>query len=264
MTDSRQAVTIMIHRDGDLQSRTIRLPLWALRLAIFSSFAMLVLILLAAALYLPMAGAAASVPFLRSEISRLQQDNAKIRELTAALDSAESRYSQLRHMMGGDMMREPSAIGSALPLAPPIQARPAGTSGRYELGPSLPHHWPLDEPGYLTRGQIGTGTVDEAHPGIDIAVPTGALVRAAGGGTVIQAGPDPEYGSFVVLQHPEGYQSVYGHLSRLLVEANDTVVAGRVIGLSGNSGRSSAPHLHFEIRRDQKSLDPLTLVKEGS
>jgi len=264
MSDSRQAVTIMIHRDGDLQSRTLRLPVWALRLAIFSSVALLVIILLAAALYLPMAGAAASVPFLRSEINRLQQDNAKIRELTAALDSAESRYSQLRHMMGGDMMREPSAIGSALPLAPAIQARPAGTSGRFELGPSLPRHWPLDEPGYLTRGQIGTGTVDEAHPGIDIAVPTGALVRAAGGGTVVQAGPDPEYGSFVVLQHPEGYQSVYGHLSRLLVEANDTVVAGRVIGLSGNSGRSSAPHLHFEIRRDQKSLDPLTLVKEGS
>jgi len=264
MTGPRRAVTIMIHRDGDLQSRTIRMPIWALRLALFSSLTLLILILLAAALYVPMAGAAASVPFLRSEINRLQQDNAKIRELTAALDSAESRYGQVRHMMGGDMMREPSAIGSSLPLAPPIQARPAGTSGRYELGPSLPHHWPLDEPGYLTRGQIGTGTVDEAHPGIDIAVPTGALVRAAGGGIVLQSGPDPEYGSFIVLQHPDGYQSVYGHLSRLLVEANDTVVAGRVIGLSGNSGRSSAPHLHFEIRRDQKSLDPLTLVKEGS
>lgn len=264
MNSPKRAVTIMIHRDGDLESRTIRLPIWALRAALFGGTALLIIILLAAVLYVPVAGAAASVPFLRSEISRLQQDNAKIRELTAALDSAESRYTQLRHMMGGDMMREPSAIGSALPLAPPIQARPAGTSGRYEVGPSEPHHWPLDESGYVTRGQIGTGTIDEAHPGIDIAVPTGALVRAAGGGVVVQAGPDPEYGSYIVLQHPDGFQSVYGHLSRLLVEANDTVVAGRVIGLSGNSGRSSAPHLHFEIRRDQKSLDPLTLVKEGS
>ncbi len=264
MNGPKRAVTIMIHRDGDLQSRTIRLPIWALRLALFSSIALLLVILLGAALYVPVAAAAGSVPFLRSEIRRLQQDNSKIRELTAALDSAESRYGQLRHMMGGDMMREPSAIGSPLPLAPPILARPAGTSGRYEIGASLPHHWPLEESGYLTRGQIGTGTVDEAHPGIDIAVPTGALVRAAGGGVVLQAGPDPEYGSYIVVQHPDGYQSVYGHLSRLLVQANDTVPAGRVIGLSGNSGRSSAPHLHFEIRRDQKSLDPLTLVKEGS
>jgi murein DD-endopeptidase MepM/ murein hydrolase activator NlpD len=106
--------------------------------------------------------------------------------------------------------------------------------------------------------------MDEAHPGIDIAVPSGALVRAAGGGTVVQSGVDDQYGSFVIVQHPEGYQSVYGHLSRLLVKADDTVAAGQVIGLSGNSGRSSAPHLHFEIRRDQQSLDPLTLVKEGS
>ena len=264
MSGPKRAVTIMIHRDGDLQSRTIRLPAWLLRFGVFAGLALIIVILLAAALYIPVAGAAASVPFLRREIARLQQDNAKIRELTAALDSAESRYGQLRHMMGGDMLREPSAIGSPLPLAPAVQARPAGAGIRFENGASLPHHWPLDEPGYLTRGQVGTGTVDEAHPGIDIAVPSGALVRAAGGGTVLQAGPDPQYGMFVVVQHPEGYQSVYGHLSRLLVSVNDTVAAGQVIGLSGNSGRSSAPHLHFEIRRDQQSLDPLTLVKEGS
>jgi murein DD-endopeptidase MepM/ murein hydrolase activator NlpD len=56
---------------------------------------------------------------------------------------------------------------------------------------------------------------------------------------------------------------MYGHLSRILVTAGETVAAGEVIGLSGNSGRSTAPHLHFEIRRRGASLDPLTLVKEG-
>ncbi len=264
MTAPKRAVTIMIHRDGDLESRTIRVPGWLLRAAMIGGIALGVIILLAAASYIPVAGAALSVPFLKREIAQLQQDNAKIRELTAALDSAESRYSQLRHMMGGDMLREPSAIGSPLPLAPAVQARPARAAIRFEIGASLPHHWPLDEPGYLTRGQVGTGTMDEAHPGIDIAVPSGALVRAAGGGTVVQSGVDDQYGNVVIVQHPEGYQSVYGHLSRLLVKADDTVAAGQVIGLSGNSGRSSAPHLHFEIRRDQQSLDPLTLVKEGS
>ena len=264
MTAQKRAVTIMIHRDGDLASRTIRIPGWLLRAAMIGAIALLAAIVIAAASYIPVAGAAASVPFLKREIAQLQQDNAKIRELTAALDSAESRYGQLRHMMGGDMLREPSAIGSPLPLAPAVQARPAAAAIRFETGASLPHHWPLDEPGYLTRGQVGTGTMDEAHPGIDIAVPSGALVRAAGGGTVAQSGVDEQYGSFVIVQHPEGYQSVYGHLSRLLVKADEVVAAGQVIGLSGNSGRSSAPHLHFEIRRDQQSLDPLTLVKEGS
>ena len=90
------------------------------------------------------------------------------------------------------------------------------------------------------------------------------MIRASGGGEVLQTGTDPEYGLFVLLQHPDGYQTMYGHLSRVAVGLSQPVGSGEVIGLSGNSGRSSAPHLHFEIRREGKSLDPLTLVKEGS
>ena len=78
-----------------------------------------------------------------------------------------------------------------------------------------------------------------------------------------EAGQDSAYGLFVLIQHPEGYQSMYGHLSRLLVARNDAVRAGQVIALSGNTGHSTAPHLHFEIRRGGKSIDPLTLVREG-
>jgi murein DD-endopeptidase MepM/ murein hydrolase activator NlpD len=88
-------------------------------------------------------------------------------------------------------------------------------------------------------------------------------VRASGGATVRQVGEDPEYGLFVLLEHPEDYQTMYGHLSRTLVPPQATVAPGEVIGLSGNSGRSTAPHLHFEIRQRRLSLDPLTLVKEG-
>jgi len=89
-------------------------------------------------------------------------------------------------------------------------------------------------------------------------------VRASGGGTVAATGYDPDYGLFVLLRHPAGYETMYGHASRLIVVEGDDVQAGQVIALSGNSGRSTAPHLHFEIRRDKKSLDPLTFVKEGN
>ena len=85
----------------------------------------------------------------------------------------------------------------------------------------------------------------------------------SGAGTVERAGSDPEYGSFVLLQHPDSYQTMYGHLSRILADSGTTVQAGEAIGLSGNSGRSTAPHLHFEIRRQGVSLDPLTLVKDN-
>jgi murein DD-endopeptidase MepM/ murein hydrolase activator NlpD len=67
----------------------------------------------------------------------------------------------------------------------------------------------------------------------------------------------------VLLDHPDAYQTMYGHLSRIVVAVDKAVAPGEVIGLSGNTGRSTAPHLHFEVRRSGLSLDPLTLVKEG-
>jgi murein DD-endopeptidase MepM/ murein hydrolase activator NlpD len=73
-----------------------------------------------------------------------------------------------------------------------------------------------------------------------------------------------DYGMFVRVRHPGGYETMYGHASRLLVRDGDDVAAGQVIALSGNTGRSTAPHLHFEVRRDGRSIDPLAVVKEGS
>jgi murein DD-endopeptidase MepM/ murein hydrolase activator NlpD len=87
-------------------------------------------------------------------------------------------------------------------------------------------------------------------------------VRAAGGGTVLQAGDQAEYGRFVLLEHPGGYQTMYGHLSRITVAMGQPVDARQVIGLSGNTGRSSAPHLHFEIRRGGELVNPGDMIKE--
>jgi murein DD-endopeptidase MepM/ murein hydrolase activator NlpD len=78
----------------------------------------------------------------------------------------------------------------------------------------------------------------------------------------VGAGYNTEYGFFVRLRHGDGYETMYGHLSRLLVEQNDAVDAGQVIGLSGSTGRSTAPHLHFEIFVDGESIDPNILISE--
>ena len=221
------------------------------------------MLVLLAALYGPAFRAAARVPGMERELTRLQAENARVRELSAALDSAESRYAQVRQMLGGKIIRDPLAISTSLPVAPPVRARLAGVRRPVSTGPGVPQRWPLDETGYVTRGQVKSGGRDEAHPGIDIAVSVGSLVRASGGALVRQRGEDPEYGLFVLLEHLDGYQTMYGHLSRILVTAGDSVAPGQVIGLSGNTGRSSAPHLHFEIRQRGLSLDPQTLVKEG-
>jgi murein DD-endopeptidase MepM/ murein hydrolase activator NlpD len=115
----------------------------------------------------------------------------------------------------------------------------------------------------VTRGAGGATDYSGPHPGVDIAVPTGTEVRAAAAGSVVEVGSDPEYGTFIRLAHAGGYQTTYGHASRLLVAQGDRVAAGQAIALSGNTGRSTAPHLHFEVTQGGKPLDPLPLIRKG-
>ena len=87
------------------------------------------------------------------------------------------------------------------------------------------------------------------HKGIDIACPIGTPVKAAAGGKVIFVGSKDGYGKTVVLEHRNGYRTLYAHLSNFKVKEGDVVSQGEAIALSGNTGRSSGPHLHFEVRR---------------
>jgi murein DD-endopeptidase MepM/ murein hydrolase activator NlpD len=214
-------------------------------------------------LYGPIVRAAARVPFLTREISRLNSENEQVRQLAGRLVEMESRYAQVRTMLGADIRPAMAAGDDSLPVAHPVFASSPDRQAP-QPGPSAPRRWPLDEHGLVTRGQVAEGSSDETHPGIDIAVAMGTPIRAAGGGTVTKTGRDAEYGLFVLLTHTDGYQTMYGHASRLLVAEGDEVNAGQVIALSGSTGRSSAPHLHFEIRRNGRSVDPRTVSLEES
>jgi murein DD-endopeptidase MepM/ murein hydrolase activator NlpD len=264
-------VTIVVHADGDLESKQYRFPRWAVIAGKWGAGAVAVLVVLFFAFAGPISRNAARVPGLEREVSRLRVENSRVQQLASALNRAEANYQELRQMLGVKAPPVSSSGGSVVRTtdlatamhAIPIRASLPGSANRYETGASGPSHWPLDIGGFVTRGQVRPGVVDESHPGIDIAVPLGTLVRASGGGSVTAAGYDADYGLFVLLRHPSGYETMYGHLSRLIAAEGDDVQAGEVIGLSGNSGRSTAPHLHFEIRHDGKAVDPLELVKEG-
>jgi murein DD-endopeptidase MepM/ murein hydrolase activator NlpD len=262
MSGARRGVSLIVQRDGAPAARTYRVSLWSLRALVVAAVVGVILLALGLAFYGPVAREAVRVPGLEREVERLRTDNLKIRELARALDSVETNYERLRGMVGANIVPDRTALTSVLPVAPPIYAYPVDAAPRYETGASLPTHWPLDDRGYITRGQVLSDSADEKHPGIDIAVPVGSVVRAAGGAMVLQTGTHEEYGNFVLLEHPEGYQSMYGHLSRILAVQGAEVRAGEVIARSGNSGRSSAPHLHFEIRHNGVSIDPGTMVKE--
>ncbi len=95
------------------------------------------------------------------------------------------------------------------------------------------------------------------HNGIDMAAPIGTPVVAAKEGRVIFAGWSGGYGLHVVIRHNNGFTTSYSHLSKSFVKVGDWVKAGQRIANVGNTGRSTGPHLHFEIRKYGQALDPL-------
>ena len=107
------------------------------------------------------------------------------------------------------------------------------------------------------RRKAPTKGASTYHKGVDWATPVGTAVMASCGGTVAKAGWGSGYGYVVYINHPDGRQTRYGHLSKVLVKPGHTVSQGQKIALSGNTGRSTGPHLHFEILIGGSQVDPL-------
>lgn len=101
------------------------------------------------------------------------------------------------------------------------------------------------------------------HTGIDFPVPTGTPVASAADGIVVETGSTGSYGNQVVIRHADKLYTQYAHLSRISVAQGDKVTAGQEIGLSGNTGNSTGPHLHFEVRTGPaygSDINPLPLI----
>lgn len=94
------------------------------------------------------------------------------------------------------------------------------------------------------------------HKGIDYAVAYGSDIQCTAAGTVLFAGQKGGYGNCVIVSHGNGLATLYGHLSSILVKANETVKVGQVIAKSGNSGRSTGPHLHYEVHKNNTPVNP--------
>jgi murein DD-endopeptidase MepM/ murein hydrolase activator NlpD len=103
----------------------------------------------------------------------------------------------------------------------------------------------------------------EFHTGVDIVAPIGTKVMVAAGGVVSYSGTMPEYGNVVDVDHDNGLTSRYAHLSRRLVKVGDVVMKGQLIALVGNTGRTTGPHLHFEVREKGIPLNPNKFLAIG-
>jgi len=101
-----------------------------------------------------------------------------------------------------------------------------------------------------------------SHTGIDMASPKGTPIKAAMSGTVIKAAWSNIYGHYVIIKHPNGYQSLYGHMTKYIVKLGQYVEQGTKIGYVGSTGYSTGPHLHFTVYKNGKRVDPLPLIKK--
>jgi murein DD-endopeptidase MepM/ murein hydrolase activator NlpD len=127
------------------------------------------------------------------------------------------------------------------------------------FGCSIPH-WPVRGDLLSPFGLRTRGFSVDLHRGVDIDVPDGTPVHAMARGRVRFAGTMRGYGQVVWLDHPGSVITVYAHLSALAVREGEEVGNGQVLGLSGHSGNVTGPHLHFEIWRHGREVDPVPLL----
>ncbi len=139
----------------------------------------------------------------------------------------------------------------------------AAMAPREQASMAFPNHIPISRritSGFGIRIDPFTGR-RARHTGIDIGAPMRTAIRAAGGGRVTYAGFRPAYGYTVEIDHGNGLSTRYGHASRVLVRRGDVVLPEQIIALVGSTGRSTGPHVHFEVLRNGVPVEPRTFLQ---
>ena len=249
-------LNIVLIPSGDRETRSFSVSYRALRAVGLVAALAAIGVSLVIFSWWPLAARSARASELEQELARMGGDLERVEDLVQQLGQMEAQYLQLREMFGssGEGALEPR--GFFPPLAEPGADDYSGGSVRG----SPPSFWPLSERGFVTQG-LHSGAAG-GHPGLDIAVPSGSYIWSAGDGVVAEVGEDAVYGRFVVIDHGSGVRTLYGHTSETFVERGEEVHARQVVALSGSTGRSTAPHLHFEVIVEGKPVDPLGFVEQ--
>lgn len=253
MTQRKGGLTLLLVKDDADRPREFRFsPRWAGVLK-FLAPAVLGALLVMAGSWFWLASEAVRARRLDRQVAELSADRTRMLGLLDQLSRVERQYENLRRLFGARADPDPSDLW----LPPPGGRRSSQSSeGRQDV----PDSWPLTARGFITQGVLDGGGGD--HPGVDIAVPSDSYIRAAGGGVVSFVGDDPTYGFFVRVDHGNGYETLYAHASMTLVRVGSEIEKNEVIALSGSTGRSTAPHLHFEVTLNGAPVDPLTLISQ--
>jgi len=246
-------VTIMLVPDGTEPRSGWRMRQWLLKAIVISMIALIVVIVLFFIFYGQVLSRAAMTERVQAENHDLKRYYYKVQLLEQNLHQAREVVTRMTNLAG---------INFEFPELPDdstLFAELARTGGAVVTRPStldwtLPAGLPIQ--GFVTQ-KFNLDDPDRYHPGVDIACAVGTPVLATGSGVVQHISYDSTYGNMVVLRHNDSVTTVYAHNDRILVKPGQKVRVGGRLAESGNSGKSTAPHLHYEVRINGEPIDPL-------
>jgi len=184
---------------------------------------------------------------LKRRISEMEKEFNKLDVIKKKLELTEAENQRIKNMLGID--KTPSEVA---PVVDKVETKYEKDLVNKESAENLPSLLPV-------IGQISK-KFDENHKGIDIAAPSYSPVIAAGSGKVLSVGWDTLYGNYIIIEHSANYKTFYGHLQSVFVKYGEVVTSGKIIGLVGSTGKSTSPHLHYEVIFKEQPVDPMAYL----
>lgn len=246
-------LTIMIVPDGTEARRGYRIRRSILQLILIAFGLLLIGIVLFFVFYGKVLALATSARSLKAENENLLRYQLKVQMLEENLKQARGVVGRLTELAGIEFSF-PELPNDSVFFASLDNQHPAVLNRSYRADFSFPSGLPVQ--GFISR-DFDIENPDRYHPGVDIACAEGTPVLATAKGYVEYASYDSTYGYMVVVRHSDSVRTLYGHNATLLVEAGQDVAVGGRLALSGNTGISTAPHVHYEVRINDEPIDPL-------
>jgi murein DD-endopeptidase MepM/ murein hydrolase activator NlpD len=265
----KKYINILIIPEGQEPSHNYRVSVNKLKI-IGGAISLWILILVAGTIFLGgTIRKARLADTLIEENQHLKEYNGRVIEIEKNFNKNRELTAKIAAMAGVDIETLSPTLMTQIDTSAPTNSGRESISGIAGDNPPLtkeqlekmrvPQGRPLY--GWITRNYNADESYSkEKHDGVDIAVKEGTPVMATATGEIAFAGWDKDYGNMVIIDHGNGYKTVYGHNQTLLVGLGDKVYKGKEIATSGNSGHSSAPHLHYGIIKDGEPIDPSPFI----
>ena len=244
--------TILVIPDDDSETSSYSFSKIFIKIAMVFS---LITILVSIAIIIKIVPNISKFDSLNKKYNILASERLKVLELMENLEKLNQMDEFVRNSLGSELnfSEKPEIVDSALMLIP--------ENHLISLSDNIPSLAPIE--GFISKRMENVfSNVNNLHGGIDIVASEGTPIRATSSGVVVFSGWTYEMGNLIVIYHGDDYITHYGHNQQNIISRLDIVKKGDVIGYVGNTGISSGPHLHFEIWKGDKSIDPLIYFPE--